>query len=167
MKTLIVYSSKTGNTRKIAEAIFEVLPEAKEIFSVEDAPSPDLYDFIATGFWVNRGTADEKAQQYMKRIKGKKVGVFGTLGAYPNSMHAREALSSVRELLDGNDLLGEFICQGKIDPNLLDKMPKNGVHAMTPERKVRIEEAEKHPNETDCRYAQNAFREMLKGLRER
>ena len=164
MKNLIVCSSKTGNTNKIAEAIFDILPESRELFSVEDAPSPDSYDFIAIGFWVDRGAADGKAQQYMKRIKEKKVGIFGTLGAYPNSIHAREVLSSVRELLDGNDLLGEFICQGKIDPNILDKMPKNGVHTMTPERKTRIDEAKKHPNETDCRYAQNAFREMLQGL---
>ncbi len=164
MKNLVVYSSRTGNTKKIAEAIFEVLPESKEIFMVEDAPSPDLYDFIAIGFWVDKGTADEKAQGYIKTIKEKKVGIFGTLGAYPNSIHAREVLSSVRELLDGNDLLGEFICQGKIDPYILDKMPKNGVHTMTQERKVRIDEAKKHPNETDCRYAQNAFREMLQGL---
>ncbi len=164
MKTLIVYSSRTGNTRKIAEAVFEVLPEPKEIFSVETAPPPDPYDVIAMGFWVNRGTADEKAQEYLKKIRGKKVGIFGTLGAYPNSMHAREVLSNVRKLLDGNDLIGEFICQGKIDPDILDKMPTDGVHAMTPERKVRLDEAKKHPNETDCRYAQNAFREMLKGL---
>ena len=164
MKNLVVYSSKTGNTQKIAAAVFEVLPEPKEIFSVEAAPPPDPYDFIAMGFWVNQGTADAKAQEYMKRINGKKVGVFATLGAYPNSSHACEALSRAGELLDGNDVLGEFICQGKIDPDLLDKMPKDGVHAMTPERTVRIEEAKKHPNETDCRYAQNAFREMLQGL---
>ena len=162
MKILIVYSSITGNTRKVAETIFDILPESKELFSVEDAPSPDLYDFIAVGFWVNRGMADEKAQEYMKRIKGKKVGVFATLGAYPNSSHAREVLNWAREILDGNNVLGEFICQGKIDPDILDKMPKDGVHAMTLERKTRIEEAKKHPNETDCRYAQNAFREMLK-----
>ena len=164
MKILNVYSSKTGNTRKIAEAIFDILPEPKELFSVEDAPSPDLYDFIAVGFWVNRGMADEKAQEYMKRIKGKKVGIYATLGAYPNSGHARDVLNWAGEILDGNDVLGEFICQGKIDPDILDKMPKNGVHAMTPERKTRIEEAKKHPNETDCRYAQEAFREMMKEL---
>lgn len=164
MKTLVVYSSRTGNTRKIAEAVFEVLPEPKDIFSVETAPPPDPSDFIAMGFWVNRGTADEKAQEYMKKIRGKKVGIFATLGAYPNSNHAREVLSSVRELLNGNDLLGEFICQGKIDPDILDKMPKDGVHAMTSERMVRIEEAKKHPNETDCRYAQNAFREMFERI---
>jgi len=166
MKILIVYSSRTGNTKKVAETIFDILPETKELFNVEDAPSPDLYDFIAVGFWVNRGMADEKAQKYMKRIKGKKVGVFATLGAYPNSSHARKVLNWAREILDDNDVLGEFICQGKIDSNILDKMPKNGVHAMTPERKVMIEEASKHPNETDCRYAQNAFREMLKELRD-
>jgi hypothetical protein len=162
MKILIVYSSRTGNTKKIAKAIFDILPEPKELFSVENAPSPDLYDFIAVGFWVNRGTADEKVEEYMKRIKGKKVGVFTTLGAYPNSSHARQVLNWGRKILEGNKILGEFICQGKIDPNILDKMPKDGVHTMTLERKTRIEEAKKHPSETDCRYAQNAFREMLK-----
>ena len=164
MKNLIVCSSKTGNTNKIAEAIFDILPEPKELFSVEDAPSPDLYDFIAVGFWVNRGMADEKAQEYMKKIKGKKVGIFATLGAYPNSAHARDVLNWARQILDGNDVLGEFICQGKIDPDILDKMPKDGVHAMTPERKIRIEEAKKHPNETDCLYAQEAFREIMKNM---
>ena len=164
MKILVVYSSRTGNTKKIGEAVFEVLPEPKEIFSVETAPPPDQYDFIAMGFWVNRGRADEKVEEYMKKIKGKKVCVFATLGAYPNSNHARKVLNWAIEILDDNDVLGEFVCQGKIDPDILDKMPKNGVHAMTPERKVMIEEASKHPNETDCRYAQNAFMEMLQGL---
>ena len=89
MKILVVYSSKTGNTKKIADAIFEILPEPKEIYSVQDAPPPEGYDFIAAGFWVNKGTADNAAQKYMKTIKGKKVGLFATLGAYPNSIFNR------------------------------------------------------------------------------
>ncbi|MCD6207682.1 MAG: hypothetical protein J7J06_06805 [Methanosarcinales archaeon] len=27
MRTLIVYSSRTGNTKKIADAIYEIMPE--------------------------------------------------------------------------------------------------------------------------------------------
>lgn len=164
MRILVVYSSRTGNTEKIAKAVFNAVPEPKEIFRVEDAPSPNLYDFIAIGFWVDRGTVDEKAQEYMKTLNGKKVGIFATLGAYPNSAHAHEVLNRARDILDGNKVLGDFICQGKIDPNILDKMIGDGVHTMTTERMARIKEAKTHPNETDCRSAQNAFREMLQGL---
>ncbi len=164
MKILVVYSSKTGNTKKIADAIFEILPEPKEIYSVQDAPPPEGYDFIAVGFWVNKGTADNAAQKYMKTIKGKKVGLFATLGAYPNSMHAKESMANGKELLTGNEILAEFICQGKVDPDLLARMPKDGPHAMTPVRIQRLDEAKKHPNETDCLYAQNAFREILPEL---
>ena len=162
MKHLVVYSTLTGNTRMIAEAVFKSLPEPKEIFNIETAPQPDSYDFIAVGFWVDRGSADAKSKKYMEGIKGKKVGIFGTLGAYPNSRHAMETLENVRAMLVGNELLGEFICQGRVDPELLKRMPQDGPHAMTDERKERLAEAARHPNETDCRYAQNAFREMLK-----
>jgi flavodoxin len=31
MKTLVVYSSKTGNTRKLADAVFEALPGEKTL----------------------------------------------------------------------------------------------------------------------------------------
>ena len=45
MKILIAVSSKTGNTRKIAEAIHAALPEA-ELHNVESAPDPNLFDLI-------------------------------------------------------------------------------------------------------------------------
>lgn len=52
MKSLIVYSSRTGNTRKVAEAIFDLWPDSKEIHPVETARPPDEFDFIAMGSWV-------------------------------------------------------------------------------------------------------------------
>lgn len=166
MKKLVVYSSRTGNTKQVAEAIFEVLPEPKMISAVEEAPAPGEYDFIAMGFWVDKGTADEKAREYMRHIKGKAVGVFGTLGAYPDSDHARQCLEKVRGLLEGNDIRGEFLCQGKVDPGILKRMEGSGAHAMTPERWARIEEAKKHPDEADCLSAQKTFEEIVAGLAE-
>ena len=49
MRSLVTYSSRTGNTRKVAEAIFEILPDPKEIHPVAEAPPPDDFDFIAIG----------------------------------------------------------------------------------------------------------------------
>ncbi|MFW6332322.1 MAG: flavodoxin family protein, partial [Thermodesulfobacteriota bacterium] len=55
MKSLIAYSSRTGNTRKVAEAIFHLRPKPKEIHPVGPPPSPDKFDFIAPGFRVHEG----------------------------------------------------------------------------------------------------------------
>ncbi len=165
MKTMVVYSSKTGNTKMVAQAIHDVLPHPSEIYPVETAPSPDGYDFIALGFWVDRGTADEKSRAYFKQVKGKKIAVFGTLGAYPDSEHARNCLEKVRALTEGNELLGEFLCQGKVDPALIEmmatKMKDDPHHSMTPERQARLAEAAKHPNQADLASAQAVFMGIL------
>ena len=97
----------------------------------------------------------------MKKVKDKKVEIFATLGTYPTSKHAREALHYARKLLGANEILGEFICQGKIDPLVLRRMPKDKVHEMNNYRKKMLEEAEKHPNETDYLYAQAAFKDIF------
>lgn len=167
MNSMVVYSSKTGNTKKIAEAIYEILPEPAAIFPVESAPAPDDYDFIAMGFWVDKGTADQAAMNYMKSIKGKKIGLFMTLGAYPDSEHAAGSMANAKEYVADNEILGDFICQGKVDPRLVSWMEKNQgdhPHAMNPERKARLEEAAKHPNEQDCRKAQERFRDIIAAI---
>ncbi len=94
----------------------------------------------------------------MEKIEGKKVGVFGTLGAYPDSDHAKKTLKRVRELLEvKNEVIAEFLCQGKVDPKLIEKfkeLPAGHPHGMTEERRKRHEEASKHPNEQDIKEAQ-------------
>lgn len=165
MKSLVVYSTRTGNTRKLAQALYEMLPEPKDLFSIETAPSPDGYDFIALGFWVDRGTADHATLQYIEKIKGKKVGIFGTSGAFPDSDHTRECMESVTQLLAGNAVLGGFICQGRIDPAVARKMDRLAPEDETaPNRPDRIAEAARHPNEKDLQNLRAAFAAMLKRL---
>src|SRR5699024_6453147 len=105
--------------------------------------APNNFDLIIVGFWVDKGTADEKAKKYMEKLKGKKVGVFGTLGAYPDSDHAKKTMMRVRELLEReNEVVAEFLCQGKVDPKLIEKfkdLPPDHPHGMTEERKKRHE----------------------------
>lgn len=162
MKSLVVYSSRTGNTRTIAEAIAAVLPGC-HCCPVEEAPAPQGYDLVAVGYWVDKGAPDTKAQAYMEHINHCTVALFGTLGAWPDSDHARDCRLQGEKLLTeparGNTVLGSFVCQGKVDPRLVEmmqKMPGN-VHPMTDERKARLEEAAKHPDAEDCRKAQECF----------
>lgn len=160
-KNLIAYSSATGNTKKVAEAIAEVFGETADLFPVETAPPADGYEFVAVGFWVNRGTADQQAQAYLRTLHHKKVGLFATLGAYPDSEHAAQSMANAAALLaEDNELTGTFLCQGKVNPRLAEKfktLPPGHPHAMTPEREARHREAAKHPDADDLQQAQSVF----------
>jgi len=165
MKSLVVYSSRTGNTQQVARAIYEALPEPKEIFSAKEAPDPSAYDFLALGFWVDKGTVNAGSARYMKSVTGKKIGLFGTLGAYPDSDHARQCMEKARQMVQGNDILGEFLCQGKVAPDLIKmmeiKMKDDPHHSMPPERRARLEEAAKHPDKKDLADARALFAELV------
>jgi len=166
VKALIVYSSRTGNTRMIAEAIHSIMPTGAELAPVEKAPDPANYDLLALGFWVDKGEPDAAMSAYMGRVKDLNVGLFCTLGAWPDSEHARESMRKAVNRLGGGKVLGTFICQGKVDPELIDamaKMPDNP-HPMTEERRARLEEAAKHPNESDCDAARAVFTGILRQL---
>ena len=162
MKTLITYSTLTGNTKKVAEAVFEAVSGEKELLPVKEVKNHEDYDKIIVGYWVDKGDANEESKKFMELIKNKKVGTFGTLGAYPDSEHAQKCVEKISEALkaNGNTVVAEFICQGAIDPKIIEtmrKMGSNGPHAPTPEREARWAEAAKHPNEADFSAAKDVF----------
>ncbi|UYO98955.1 flavodoxin family protein [Oceanotoga sp. DSM 15011] len=143
MKSILIYSTLTGNTKKVAESIKEVMPENTDFISIDEAKNIenfDDYDFITIGYWVDRGTADKKTLEVLKNIKNKKIAFFFTLGAYPDSEHAQKCVDRFEELMknNNNEVLGHFHCQGKIDPRLAEKfknLPPDHPHAMNEERK--------------------------------
>jgi len=169
VKTMIVYSSKTGNTKKVAEAIYNVMPETADIFSVDENPDYSQYDVIFLGGWVDKGLIDKKAMAYLENIKNKKIAYFITIGAYPDSNHAKDVLKRTTEMVSKeNEFLGNFICHGKIDPNLrkmFESFPPDHPHAMNEERKKRHEIASKHPDEQDLLNAQKTFLEILENIK--
>ncbi|MCR5758064.1 MAG: flavodoxin family protein, partial [Selenomonas sp.] len=160
------YSSKTGNTKRVAEAIGEALQVTP--VPVEENPSPDDFELIVAGYWVDRGTADGQMKAYLPRIIGKKVALFATLGAEPDSEHAAKCMENGAALLGtGSEVIGKFICQGKVAPEMVDMMkkmfPVGHPHAMTPERLARIDRAASHPDKEDLQAAQNYFRQLCLG----
>ncbi|MDR1921570.1 MAG: flavodoxin family protein [Candidatus Adiutrix sp.] len=172
MKTLVVYSSLTGNTKKVAEGLFSVLgegaAEAAACVDVKDKPDPSGYDLIVPGFWVDKGQADAATLSFFEKTAHKKVAFFFTLGAYPDSEHADNvAADAAKRLTDnGNVVLGHFRCQGKVDPALLERMkkmlPPDHPHAqMTPERQARLDEAAKHPDAADLDKARAFMADIL------
>jgi flavodoxin len=168
MKTVVVYSSLTGNTEKIAKAIFSVLPPGSACFSVTEAGPPEAYDLLVLGFWVDKGQPDTLMNDYLSTIRDMKLAFFFTLGDYPDGAHASQIAANTQKELEknGNRVLGFFPCQGKVDPAFLARMkkilPPDHPHAMmTPERKAKLEEAAKHPNESDIVNAKIFIKNIL------
>lgn len=167
MNILIVYSSKTGNTKRVAEAIAEEL--GTSAYSVADAPSTDGYDLVLTGYWVDRGAPNAEMKTYLSSLSAKRVALFATLGASPDTPHAKDSLDAGRALLPtGTECVGAFICQGKVDPALVEMMksmfPQGHPHAMTAERLAGIDAASAHPNEDDLRRARDYFSKLVQNI---
>ena len=77
MKYMVVYSSRTGNTKKVAEAIVSALPEGTPCVAVAEAPADlSAYDCVFAGFWVDKGTADEEAKKVLEALTAKKVAIL-------------------------------------------------------------------------------------------
>ena len=78
---------------------------------------------------------------------------------WPDSDHARDCMAAGEALVNAperrNTVFGSWLCQGKIDPRVLEMMRKvaGDAHPMTPERIARIEEAKKHPDAADLERA--------------
>lgn len=165
MKTLLVYSTLTGNTRIIAQSVMDVLPEGSLIQSIKDNPSCEGNDLIIVCFWIDKGNADPDTKAFLQNIANKKVALFATLGAWPESDHARNCMIRAGMWLDSsNKMLGSFVCQGKIDPKLLKRMKNaQGAHSHgdSPESAKMIEEAKLHPDAADLANAQDTAKHII------
>lgn len=121
MKSLVVYSSKSGNTRKLAEAVYEYLSGEKEIAAVADAPDPAGYNFVAVGFWLKADQPDPDSQAFLARLKeGQEVYLFASHGAAVGSAHAENAMKKARELAARAHVRATFSCPGEVDVKTLE-----------------------------------------------
>ena len=67
----IIFSSPTGNTRLLADAIRDALPEENcNYFGVcENADTQS--DILFIGFWTDKGTADKATLDLLEKLKNK------------------------------------------------------------------------------------------------
>ncbi|MDP0494000.1 MAG: flavodoxin family protein [Fusobacterium sp. JB021] len=168
MKTLVAYSTKTGNTKKVAEAINEVI-DGSEIKNIDDINNLD-YDLVIVGAWIDKGTANKEAIDFIEKLENKKAAFFFTLGAYPDSDHAKDCVKRIEELFikNNNEVIGHYLCQGAVDPKLIEFMkkqfPVDHPHGPNPERIKRWTDASTHPNLEDLEDAKSKFKSIIEGI---
>lgn len=164
MKVQVIYSSLTGCTKKVANAIFEGIDaEQKSIHDLKDGVPVLDGDIILVGYWGISGHPNDDVQAFLKTIKGKAVGIFCTLGYYADSAHARQTVESGLDLVKGNnEVIGAFVCNGAVAQNLIDGQGKGGVHVPNEQKELRWEMVKNHPTAAECALAAERFNERIK-----
>lgn len=124
MKGIVIYSSKTGNTKRAAEYIYEGLKDVVEmdLASVDENKKIDDYDFALLGGWIDKALPDGKIKKVIDKTKQKNLGLFMTLGAMPDSEHGLKVKENLEAMLVDKNSLGEFRLPGLVDPILINKL---------------------------------------------
>ncbi len=115
MKVLVAYMSQTGNTKKVAEAIYQEIGGDKEIKRLDEVKSLAGYDLAFLGFPVHAAGPDKKAKNFLEsQTKGCKVALFVTHGTPEGHEELLPCLAKFRETVAGATLLGMFDCRGQM-----------------------------------------------------
>jgi flavodoxin len=123
MKTLVTYFSQTGNTKQVAETIFEKIPDEKEIKSLAELEDLEGYDLIFYGFPIQAGSPAKDAAEFLSgKGAGKKIALFITHGAPEDAERVAPWLDKSRDLISevGAELMGLFNCQGEASQDIIN-----------------------------------------------
>ncbi|MCB2188579.1 MAG: flavodoxin family protein [Deltaproteobacteria bacterium] len=163
MKILVVYSSQTGNTEALARAVFEALPEAKTIATLEEAPDPAGYDLVAMGFWLRGGKPEPQSAEYLARLGAVNLFLFCTHGAPLGSDHVAGALAAAGEMASQAKVVGSVTSQGTVDPKILEMVRARPKDQQPPWIDA-ADSAAGHPGPEDLTRAREAVAQALKAL---
>ncbi|MFO7979994.1 MAG: flavodoxin family protein [Candidatus Aminicenantes bacterium] len=152
-RTLVTYFSHTGNTKKVAEAIYENIQGEKQIKSFKEVEKKDFedYDLIFIGFPVHSHSVPIVMESFIKKIPpNKKIAFFSTHGSLTGSRLSREAIEHATVLAAKAKLLGSFSCRGKVSLEALEYLEKSPEHKAWTDMAA---SANTHPDENDLNEA--------------
>ena len=154
MRYAVIYQSASGNTKRIAEAIYKsIKSESKQLYNLEGLNEIPLADVYLIGCSIRNNTYSMALLDALDEITYGKVAVFATCG-YPTTESYRNRLAKALDIWmpDGVENLGLFLCQGRIAEHQKERWL-----AAIPDHRSQLEqiyaEAESHPDREDIRQA--------------
>jgi flavodoxin len=152
MNILVAYYSETGNTRKVAEAIFASLRHSqKKILPIDQAEDLEPYHLIYCGFPVQNHGVPARMAHFLKSVpKGKQIALFATHGSLRGGEKALSAFFAAISQLPGRTIVGTFGCRGEVNPQLIDEWLEAPQHQAWARE---AQSANGHPDATDLHDA--------------
>jgi len=116
MKALVAYMSLTGNTKKVAEAIYSEIDCEKEIKPIGEVNDIGGWDLAFLGFPTHGYGPDKKTKEIMGNLckNGRKVALFVTHAAPEDEPEVQEVMARFKQAAAGAELVGCFDCQGQL-----------------------------------------------------
>ena len=166
LQSMVLYSSRTGNTQKIATRIFAAIPgDPKDMQRIGEYQGKDAELFFV-GFWTDKGDCCEQAAELLESLHGKRVALFGTCGMGTDDAYYAKIREEVRKWLPEDNLyLGTFMCQGKMPMqvrNRYEAMLSRGENPEWMRAMIRnFDEALLHPDRADEQAAERFAKETV------
>lgn len=164
MKVLVAYMSSTGNTKKVAEAIYGEIDAEKEIKTVGEVENIGAYDFSFLGFPTHGYGPDKKAKEVLERLckDGKKVALFVTHAAPEDEPEVAEYMTKFKQAASGAEVVGTFNCQGQLSKGV------KFIMKISPNKKLRSDakrdNSQGQPDKDRLEKARAFARETMSGV---
>ena len=163
MTYAIVYSSRTGNTERLAQAIRQALPPEECLYFGPPDPQARAAERIYVGFWTDKGNADESTLDFLKQLHGKNIFLFGTAGFGGSEEYFNKILKKVERSLDrSNTVFGRYMCQGKMPLSVRQRyegMKKQPIHLPNLDALIEnFDNALSHPDAEDLERLKQAVK---------
>jgi len=167
MNVLVAYMTKTGNTKKIAEAIYGEIVGEKELKPIEAVESLDGYDVAFLGFPIHQMGPDKKTSKLLAKhcLKGRKIVLFITHAGPEGAPPLQPMLEKFRQAASEADLIDMFDCQGELAKGVKRMM------SIMPSAKFRMwakmDNSQGQPDQTRIDRAKAFARDMMRKFEEK
>ncbi|MDY6916893.1 MAG: flavodoxin family protein [Chloroflexota bacterium] len=126
MKVLVGYMSQTGNTKKVAEAIYSQIQADKEIKSLDEIKSLEGYDLAFIGFPVQGFGPAGNAKVFLEQHSaGKKLVLFVTHAVPEGYEELAGWLDKCKQAAAAGNVVGLFDCQGELSEAIAEVLKKS------------------------------------------
>lgn len=111
MKAAVVYFSRTGNTKKVAEAMAQAI--GCEATAIADFDTHTAYDLLLVGGAVYGGKLDPAMTEFLGALNGAKIGRAVAFSTY---FMGEAAIGMMKNMLKERSIAVDgrsFCCKGK------------------------------------------------------
>lgn len=154
MSKLVIYDSLTGNTKLLAESIYNYFKEKEEKIEIVNAKS------------VSSEELKEKIKEVYNMVNNKKIFVFATCGFGGDTSYYDKLFDRVKaHINESNEIIGNFYCQGKMPLSVKERYI-NLIKANPEDKNLEVslenfEKALSHPNEDDLINLKNKLKDVI------
>lgn len=147
MKTAIIFSTVTGQTEKLANAIKSTIGTVDYFGKPSDEAL--LADVIYVGSWTVGFSCSPDIKEFLEKLNDKKVFVFMTAGYNSTEEFFTPIIDSAKANINSsNEIIGQFICQGAVSEAKQEGIKKMDIDKYN-SMKEQLELSASHPSADD------------------